>query len=66
MYIKQTWAEYEENKLMTFGKKTANMFSSVIESVREIKILGVTISDSMKWDKHILSAVKSAYSTLYL
>ena len=52
---------------MTFGKKdTANMFSSVIESVKEIKFLGVTISDSMKWDKHILSAVKSASSNLYL
>ena len=57
----------DKTKLMIFKKHyiTYNTTCS-LTPVSHLKLLGVTIENNLKWDKHIQSTIKAASSSLYL
>jgi len=58
---------FNKTCLMTIEKRPLQFkeFSS-LQQKPEIKILGVTINNKLKWDQHINNTTKSAASSLYL
>ena len=57
----------EKTKLMTIKKQPVKYeIVHSLQQVDELKLLGVTISNDLKWNKHVILTIKSASPSLYL